>query len=108
MSGFAIKRNGRPMNASTIRLSRVSKRYGRRRVLHDVSFEVDQSELCALVGANGAGKSTLIKIVLGLCEPSSGSVELFGGKSKKRAWSDADACRLCARFLRSIPIPQCG
>ena len=36
-----------------------------------------------LVGANGAGKSTLIKIVLGLCEPSSGSVELFGGKSKK-------------------------
>lgn len=83
MSGFAIKRNGRPMNASTIRLSRVSKRYGKRRVLHDVSFEVDQSELCALVGANGAGKSTLIKIVLGLCEPSSGSVELFGGKSKK-------------------------
>lgn len=51
--------------------------------MHDVSFEVDQSELCALVGANGAGKSTLIKIVLGLCEPSSGSVELFGGKSKK-------------------------
>lgn len=83
MSGFAIKRNGRPMNASTIRLSRVSKRYGKRRVLHDVSFEVDQSELCALVGANGAGKSTLIKIVLGICEPSSGSVELFGGKSKK-------------------------
>lgn len=83
MSGFAIKRNGRPMNVSTIRLSRVSKRYGRRRVLYDVSFEVHQSELCALVGANGAGKSTLIKIVLGLCEPSSGSVDLFGGKSKK-------------------------
>lgn len=40
MSGFAIKRNGRPMNVSTIRLSRVSKRYGRRHVLHDVSFEV--------------------------------------------------------------------
>ena len=83
MSGFAIKQNGRPMSASAIKLSKVSKRYGRRRVLHDVSFEVHQSELLALVGANGAGKSTLIKIVLGLCEPSSGSVELFGGKSKK-------------------------
>lgn len=71
------------MSASAIKLSKVSKRYGKRRVLHDVSFEVHQSELCALVGANGAGKSTLIKIVLGLCEPSSGSVELFGGKSKR-------------------------
>ena len=39
--------------------------------------------LAVLYGENGAGKSTLIKIVLGLCEPSSGSVELFGGKSKK-------------------------
>ena len=82
-SGFVIKQNRRPMSASAIKLSKVSKRYGKRRVLHDVSFEVNQSELCALVGANGAGKSTLIKIVLGLCEPSSGSVELFGGKSKK-------------------------
>ena len=83
MSGFSIKQNGGPMNTSAIKLSKVSKRYGKRHVLHDVSFEVRQSELCALVGANGAGKSTLIKIVLGLCEPSSGSVELFGGKSKR-------------------------
>ena len=83
MSGFSIKQNGGPMNASAIKLSKVSKRYGKRHVLHDVSFEVHQSELCALVGANGVGKSTLIKIVLGLCEPSSGSVELFGGKSKR-------------------------
>ena len=82
MGGFAIKQDGSSMSVSTIKLSKVSKRYGKRRVLHDVSFEVNQSELCALVGANGAGKSTLIKIVLGLCEPSSGSVELFGGKSK--------------------------
>ena len=83
MSDFSIKQNGGPLHASAIMLSKVSKRYGKRPVLHDVSFEVHQSELCALVGANGAGKSTLIKIVLGLCEPSSGSVELFGGKSKR-------------------------
>lgn len=61
MSGFAIKRNGRPMNASAIKLSKVSKRYGKRRVLHDVSFEVNQSELCALVGATGRAKARLLK-----------------------------------------------
>lgn len=83
MSGFAIKRNGRPMNASAIKLSKVSKRYGKRHVLHDVSFEVHQSELCALVGANGAGKSTLIKIVLGLCEPSSGAWSSLEANQKK-------------------------
>lgn len=85
MSGFAIKQNGRPMNASAIKLSKVSKRYGKRRVLHDVSFEVHQSELLALVGANGAGKSTLIKIVLGLCEPSSGRRGALWGQVEKRA-----------------------
>ena len=53
------------MSAPAVKLSKVSKRYGKRRVLHDVSFEVDQSELCALVGTNGAGKSTLIKISAG-------------------------------------------
>lgn len=92
MSGFSIKQNGGPMNASAIKLSKVSKRYGKRHVLHDVSFEVHQSELCALVGANGAGKSTLIKIVLGLCEPSSGSVELFGGKSKGSVRPELTSC----------------
>lgn len=39
MSDFSIKQNGGPMNASAIKLSKVSKRYGKRRVLHDVSFE---------------------------------------------------------------------
>ena len=48
MSGFSIKQNGGPMNASAIKLSKVSKHYGKRRVLHDVSFEVHQSELCAV------------------------------------------------------------
>ncbi len=48
MSGFPIKQNRRTMNASAIKLSKLSKRYGKRRVLHDVSFEVHQSELCAV------------------------------------------------------------
>lgn len=41
MGGFAIKQDGSSMSVSTIKLSKVSKRYGKRRVLHDVSFEVN-------------------------------------------------------------------
>lgn len=81
MSGFAIKQNGRPMNASAIKLSKVSKRYGKRRVLHDVSFEVHQSELCALVGTNGAGKARLLK-------------SSWASASRRRgAWSSLEASR---------------
>lgn len=49
------------MSASTIKLSKVSKRYGKRRVLHDVSFEVGQSELCALLVQTGRVKVRLLK-----------------------------------------------
>ena len=61
MSDFSIKQNGGPMNASAIKLSKVSKRYGKRHVLHDVSFEVHQSELCALVGQTVRAKARLLK-----------------------------------------------
>lgn len=61
MSGFAIKRNGRPMNASAIKLSKVSKRYGKRHVLHDVSFEVHQSGSVPLSVQTGRVKARLLK-----------------------------------------------
>lgn len=66
-----------------IETTALSKRYGHRVVLNDVSFKVDQSEICALIGPNGAGKSSLIRIILGLNEPTSGSVALFGKSEQK-------------------------
>ena len=69
------------MSASAIKLSKVSKRYGKRRVLHDVSFEVDQSELCALVGANGQAKARSLK-------------SYWASASHRRgAWSSLEASR---------------
>jgi zinc transport system ATP-binding protein len=56
----------------------VSFAYGASVVLEDVSLAVGPGEFIALVGPNGSGKSTLLKIVLGLLEPSEGSVRLFG------------------------------
>ena len=49
---------------------------GAKRVLEDVSFQIDRGDRIALVGANGAGKSTLIRMLSGQEEPTSGEIKL--------------------------------
>ncbi|MDT9593119.1 ATP-binding cassette domain-containing protein [Nocardioides zeae] len=61
-----------------LRLSGITKSYGQRRVLEDVSLEVRRGELLGYVGGNGAGKTTSMRIVLGVTEPDSGSVTVDG------------------------------
>ncbi|HZX05281.1 ATP-binding cassette domain-containing protein [Kribbella sp.] len=58
-----------------VRLRRVSKRYGRREILTDVDLHLNAGELVALIGANGSGKSTVLRLMVGLSQPSTGSVE---------------------------------
>ncbi len=62
-----------------LRLHEVSKWYGARRVLEEVSLAVGTGEKIALVGANGAGKTTLLRIVHGAEEPDGGQVERPSG-----------------------------
>jgi heme exporter protein A len=57
-----------------VSLTSVSRHYGRRRALRDVSFTASAGEVLALVGPNGAGKSTLLSILSTLVSPSSGHV----------------------------------
>ena len=57
-------------------VSQVSKRYGDKTVLDDVSFTVSQKARIVLVGVNGAGKSTLMRILTGFEMPDSGEVYL--------------------------------
>lgn len=49
-------------------------------VIHDVSFEVRENQIVAILGANGAGKTTALKTVIGLLKPSEGSV-IYDGKN---------------------------
>jgi ABC-2 type transport system ATP-binding protein len=59
-------------------LSHLSKSYGNVHAVRSIDLMVAPGETVALLGPNGAGKSTTIDMVLGLTQPDSGSVSLFG------------------------------
>jgi len=66
---------------TVIEVSHLSKNYpmpdgGVKRVLEDVSFQIDRGDRIALVGANGAGKSTLIRMLSSIEPPTSGTIKL--------------------------------
>jgi ABC-2 type transport system ATP-binding protein len=63
---------------SIVVLSHITRRYGPKFALEDVSLEVPRGGVLGLVGANGAGKTTLIKHILGLLKAQSGTVQIFG------------------------------
>lgn len=67
-----------------VELKNVVKRFGRHKVLDNVSLNVKKGEYLALIGPNGAGKTTVVKIIAGMLKPSSGEVYVFG----KKPWQD--------------------
>ena len=54
----------------------ISKNYGEKRVLENVSFTIDRGDRIALVGINGAGKSTLMRMLAGMEKPTSGEIRV--------------------------------
>ena len=61
-----------------LRVQNLTKRYGALTAVEHISFEVRAGEVFGLLGPNGSGKSTIVKTLMGLLEPSDGTVELDG------------------------------
>ena len=61
-----------------IEVERLTRRYGERLAVDDISFRVEAGELLALVGASGSGKTTTLKMINRLVEPSAGRVLVEG------------------------------
>ncbi len=57
---------------------RLTRRFGTREAVRDVTFEVRRSEIVALLGPNGAGKTTTMRMLAGLIAPTSGGVSIDG------------------------------
>jgi ABC-type multidrug transport system ATPase subunit len=60
----------------------LEKRYGRRRVLEGISFDLDRGGFLVVKGANGSGKTTLLRILAGLVAPTRGSLEVDADRSR--------------------------
>ncbi|MBO0443261.1 ABC transporter ATP-binding protein [Vagococcus fluvialis] len=61
---------------SIIELKKISKTFGEKKVLKNISLSIEKGECVALLGKNGAGKSTLINLILNLFYPTEGSIIL--------------------------------
>jgi ABC-2 type transport system ATP-binding protein len=69
-----------------IEVNRISKKYGGKRVLNDVSFVAEKSQITCLIGMNGVGKSTILKAIMGLTPINSGLIQIDGQPIDKRIY----------------------
>jgi len=75
------------MTSSAIRLTGVTKRFGKHTAVDAFDFEVPEGSIYGLLGPNGSGKTTTIRMIMGILLPDEGRVELFGsdpGETRRR------------------------
>ena len=59
-----------------LKVNGIYKKYGNNEVVSDLSFEIGEGEIFALLGDNGAGKSTTLKMIAGIIKPDKGTIKL--------------------------------
>jgi len=81
-----------------LKVDNINVYYGKIHAIKDVSFEVKQGEIVALIGANGAGKSTTLKTISGLLRSRTGSVTFCGEDISK-----TESYKLVSKGLAHVP-----
>lgn len=89
----------KPRLEPVLEISELSKSFGSNRVLKGFSMSLHKGENVAVLGKSGSGKSVLIKCVIGLIEPDSGSVTVFGRSIGDLTRDELDQVRAKVGFL---------
>ena len=63
---------------SIIEFNNVSLSYGRRLILDNLNFKINEGEIFGMLGPNGVGKSTIFNLITGLIRPGSGKIKITG------------------------------
>lgn len=66
-----------------LRTQCLTKQFGEKTAVKNVSMQIKKGEIYGFIGKNGAGKTTLMRLVLGAAMPTGGSIELFGGRENE-------------------------
>lgn len=88
--------------------SKISKRFGTKWAIRNVSFSVQKGHIHALIGENGAGKSTIMKILFGLHQPTEGQIFIEGKSYESKNPQQARGCGIGMvhqHFMLAGPIP---
>ena len=97
------------MNEPAVSVKSLTKSFGTRKVVDDLSFDVQKGEVFALLGHNGAGKSTTIDLILGLKAPDGGSARILGmdaAKNRKQVFERVGVQLQHTRYQPSITVEE--
>lgn len=82
------------MNTEVLKIENVSKSIKRRIIINNISFKVNEGDICGFIGPNGSGKTTLIRLITGLITPSKGKIYINNNDvniNRKKALSNIGA-----------------
>ncbi len=89
-----------------LKLHNISKSFGGIHALQGVGLDLKKGEILAVVGENGAGKSTLMKIIVGVLQPDTGTIELDGKITKFKSVSEASSLGISIVFQEPNIFPE--
>jgi len=86
-------------NEPVVKITGLSKSFKEKQILKDVSLEIRKAENVVVLGKSGSGKSTLIKCMVGLTEPDSGEICIFGKDMADIDYDELNEFRIRIGFL---------